>query len=85
MENIKAYVEELVKKFTANKDLLAQFKSDPQAAVRSLVSDDIGDDIMDAVIAGIKTRLDSDGDGKPDGILGAASGIIEKAKDLIGK
>ena len=77
MENIKNYVEDLVKKISSNKELLAKFKSDPKAAIKSLITDELGDDILEAVVAGVKAKLagGSDGDG----------GLLDKAGDLLGK
>lgn len=58
--DLKAMIEKAVKKLTSDKDLMAQFKSDPVKALEQILGVDLPDDMVDGVIAGIKAKLTAD-------------------------
>lgn len=65
--DIKAEIEKIVDKIKNDKDLQAQFKSDPVKAVESLLGVDLPDDVVEKVTTGVKAKLTADAFG---GILG---------------
>lgn len=85
MVDVKAKVEALVKKITTDKDFAAKFQKNPVSAVEELLGIALPDDQIQAIISGVKTKInldslgkiiDSDGDGKPD--LGGLSSLLGK-------
>ena len=58
--DIKAKVEELVKKIQSDEALQAQFKEDPVKAVEGIVGVDLPDDTINSVVAGVKAKLNLD-------------------------
>ena len=58
--DIKAKVEELVKKITGDKELKAQFEKNPAAVIETLVGVDLPDEQVNAVVAGVKAKLGLD-------------------------
>ena len=73
--DIKAKIEEIVKKITSDKNLLSEFKSNPVKVVEKLIGIDLPDDKIKSIVDGVKAKisvddakkfLDSDGDGKSD-------------------
>lgn len=71
--DIKAKIEELVKKITSDKTLLSRFKSEPIKVIEELIGIDLPEDKLKAIVEGVKAKisvddvkklLDSDGDGK---------------------
>ena len=74
MDDIKAKIEELVKKIGGDQDLLAKFKADPIAAVKGLLGGaDLPKEQLEPIVAGIKAKLGAD---KAEGILGKLGGIL---------
>lgn len=79
MFDVKAKVDELVKKITSEKDLARKFVKNPVKTLEGLLGVDLPDEAVKKVIEGVKEKisiekigalLDSDGDGKPDlGVL----------------
>ncbi len=55
--DVKAKIEELVKKIQSDEALQAQFKEDPVKAVEGLVGVDLPDDTVQAVVTGVKAKL----------------------------
>ena len=85
MFDVKAKVDELVKKITSDKDLAKKFVKDPVKTVEGLLGVDLPDETVKKLIDGVKDKisveklgalLDSDGDGKPD--LGALARLLGK-------
>ena len=90
--DIKAMIEEIVKKITSDKTLLAQFKTDPVKVVEKLIGVDLPDGKIKSIVEGVKAKinvddmkklLDADGDGKLDAsdaeaALGKLSGLFKK-------
>ena len=88
MELIKEKIEEIIEKIKKDKDFAAKFKKDPVKAVEGVIGINLPDDQINAVIKGVKAKidldavadlLDSDGDGKVDiGNLGKLGGLFGK-------
>ena len=82
--DIKKKIEELVESITANKALLAKFKADPMATVKSLLDNiDLDNELLEKLVAGIKAKIDLD---KVDDVLGGLKdGIdLEDVKGVAG-
>ena len=58
--DIKAKVEELVKKIQSDEALQAQFKEDPVKAVEGMVGVDLPDDTINSIVTGVKAKLNLD-------------------------
>lgn len=70
--DIKAKIEELVKKISSDDELKAQFTKDPVKAVEKLLGVDLPDDVIDQIITGVKGKLTIDN----------AKGALEGLKKL---
>ena len=73
--DIKAKIEEIVKKITSDKSLLTEFKSNPVKVIEGLIGVDLPDDKLKSIVDGVKAKIsiddakkfrDADGDGKLD-------------------
>lgn len=69
--DIKAKIEELTKKITADKDILAKFKNDPVKTVQGLIGINLSDDQIEKVVEGVKAKINLD---KLGGALGGLFG-----------
>lgn len=58
--DLKEMVEKAVKKLTSDKDLMKLFQDDPVKALEKVLGVDLPDDMLDGVVAGIKTKLAAD-------------------------
>ena len=58
--DIKAKIEELVKKIQSDEALQAQFKEDPVKAVEGVIGVDLPDDTIQNIVTGVKTKLNLD-------------------------
>ncbi len=58
--DIKEKITEIVEKVKSDKELQAQFLSDPIKAVESLLGVDLPDDLMEKVVDGVKAKLTAD-------------------------
>ncbi|MCD8007129.1 MAG: hypothetical protein LUF29_09265 [Oscillospiraceae bacterium] len=58
--DIKAKVDELVKKITSDEELLAKFKSDPTGVVKDLVGVEIPSDQLKTLTDGISAKVNLD-------------------------
>ena len=70
--DIKAKIEELTKKITSDKDILAKFKTDPIKTVEGLIGMDLPDDQIEKIADGIKAKISLDQVG------GALGGLFGK-------
>ncbi len=76
MENdLKELIEEVVKKIKANPQLMEKFKDDPIKALEAIIEKDLPEQIIEPLIAGVKTKVGTDE-------LGDALG---KLANLLGK
>ena len=73
--DIKAKIDELVKKFQADPALLEQFTKDPVKAIEGLLGVDLPDEAVKSVIDGVKAKLTAD----------SLGGVADKLKGLFGK
>ena len=58
--DIKAKVEELVKKIQSDEARQAQCKEDPVKAVEGIVGVDLPDDTINSIVPGVKAKLNLD-------------------------
>ena len=72
--DIKAKVEEIVKKVQNDPKFMDDFKKDPVKAVESVVGVDLPDDVVKQVVAGVKGKITVD---NAAGILGAIKNIVK--------
>ena len=68
--DIKAKVEEIVKKIMADKDILAKFQMDPVSVVEELVGIDLPNDQLEPVVEAVKAKITADKIGDVLGGLG---------------
>lgn len=73
--DIKAKIEEIVKKVTSDKDLMAKFQKDPIKAVESVIGVDLPDDVIKEVTKGVQAKIGMD---KLSGALGGLKNMLGK-------
>ena len=74
-EQIKDKIEEIVEKIKADKDIAADFQRDPISTVEKLIGIDLPNDQLEAVVNGIKAKIDLD---KVGDLLGGLGGLFGK-------
>ena len=72
--DIKAKIEQVVKKLMSDKDLLSKFERNPAAVIEELVGMDLPDDLVNQLIDGIKAKLTAEKIGDALGGLGKLFG-----------
>ena len=73
--DIKAKIDELVKKVQGDPALLEQFRKDPVKAIEGLTGIDLPDDMLKQLADGVKAKLSLD----------TLAGAADKLKGLFGK
>lgn len=73
--DIKEKIEELVEKIKSNDDLLAKFKKEPVKVIEELVGIDLPDEKIEALVEGIKAKINLD---KIGDALGGLKGLFGK-------
>lgn len=73
--DVKAKIEEIIKEIEKKPELLKNFKSKPVETVKSLLKVNVSDDVVEAIVTGVKAKLGSD-DIKSK--LGSIEGIFGK-------
>ena len=73
--DIKAKVEEIVKKLLADKSLMARFERNPASVIEELIGIDLPDDQINQVVEAVKARIKLDQVGDA---LGAIGGLFGK-------
>ena len=69
--DIKKTIEEIVSKVKNDKDIGEKFKKNPTQTVESLIGMDLPDDQINAVVDGVKAKINVDGiAGKLGGLFG---------------
>ena len=58
--NIKEKIDEIVKKLTGNKDLMAKFDKDPISVIEELIGIDLPGDQLGQLVEGIKAKIKLD-------------------------
>lgn len=77
--DIKAKIEELYKKITSDKDILAKFKSEPIKTVEGLLGIDLPDEQIEKLVEGIKAKIDiEEASEKISGVMGKLGGLFGK-------
>ena len=59
--DIKAQIEDLVKKITSDPALMKQFKTEPTKAVETVLGVDLPDELIEKIIAGVKAQIAAEG------------------------
>jgi len=77
--DIQKIISEVLGKLNGNDDLIKKFTADPVKTLESLLNIDLPDEQINAVIAGVKAKLNIEEAAK------GASGILGAVKDLFGK
>ncbi|MBQ8540628.1 MAG: hypothetical protein IJ435_04035 [Clostridia bacterium] len=72
--DIKAKVEEIVKKIMADKDILEKFKKDPVSVVEELVGIDLPNDQLEPLVEAVKAKITVD---KIGDVLGGLGGLFK--------
>ena len=73
--DIKAKIEEIVKKLTSDQNLLKNFEQNPTGTVEKLIGVDLPDDPINQIVAGVKAKLN----------VGGLKGVADKLGNLFGK
>ena len=72
--DIKAKIEEAVKKLLSDKTLMAKFEKNPASVIEELIGIDLPDDQVNQLIEGIKAKIKLDKIGSALGGLGGLCG-----------
>ena len=73
--DIKAKIEQAVKKLLSDKNLMAKFEKNPASVIEELIGVDLPDDQVNQIIEGIKAKIKLD---KIGGVLGGLGGLLGK-------
>ncbi len=73
--DIKEKIEELVEKIKSEKGLLEKFQKEPIKTIEGLIGIDLPDDTLEALVDGIKAKLDLE---KLGNALGGLKGLFGK-------
>ena len=73
--DIKAKIEEIVKKLLSDEKLMEKFERNPASVIEELVGIDLPDDQVNQLVEGIKARIKLD---KVGDVLGGLSGLFKK-------
>ena len=73
--DIKAKIEQAVKKLLSDKNLMAKFEKNPTSVIEELIGVDLPDDQVNQIIEGIKAKIKLD---KIGGVLGGLGGLLGK-------
>lgn len=55
--DIKETINKIVDAVTENKDLLTQFEKEPVKVIEKIIGIDLPDDIVEKIIAGVKSKI----------------------------
>lgn len=72
--DIKAKIEEIVKKLLSDKDLLAKFEKNPASVIEEYVGIDLPDDQVNQLVEGIKAKIKLEKAGEALSALGGLFG-----------
>jgi len=75
--DIKAKIEELVKKVTENEDMKSKFEKNPVETVEGLLGVDLPDEQVKLIIESVKAKVNESGDA-------SSSGIADAIKNTLG-
>lgn len=74
--DIKAKIEELVKKVTDDEALRAKFEKNPVETIEGLLRVDLPDEQVKAVIEAVKAKINASGDASTSGIADAIKSTL---------
>lgn len=72
--DIKAKIEQIVKKLMADKNLMAKFEKNPVSVIEEYVGVDLPDDLLNQIVDGVKAKINLD---KVGDALGALGGLFK--------
>ena len=72
--DIKAKIEQAVKKLLSDKNLMAKFEKNPASVIEELIGVDLPDDMVNQLIDGIKAKIKLDQVGNALGTIGKLFG-----------
>ena len=58
--DIKAKIEEIVKKLLSDKNLMAKFERNPASVIEEYVGVDLPDDLVNQIVEGVKAKISVD-------------------------
>ena len=58
--DIKAKIEEIVKKLTSTPDLMSKFQKNPVSVIEELVGMDLPDELVNQIVDGVKAKIKLD-------------------------
>ena len=73
--DIKAKIEQAVKKLLSDKDLMAKFDKNPASVIEELIGVDLPDDQVNQAVEAIKAKIKLDQVGN---VLGGLGGLFTK-------
>ena len=73
--DIKAKIEQAVKKLLSDKDLMAKFDKNPASVIEELIGVDLPDDQVNQAVDAIKAKIKLDQVGN---VLGGLGGLFKK-------
>ena len=73
--DIKAKIEQAVKKLLSDKNLMAKFEKNPASVIEELIGVDLPDDQVNQIVEGIKAKIKLDQIGN---VLGGLGGLFKK-------
>ena len=73
--DIKAKIEQAVKKLLSDKDLMAKFDKNPASVIEELIGVDLPDDQVNQAVEAIKAKIKLDQVGN---VLGGLGGLFKK-------
>lgn len=73
--DIKAKIEQIVKKLMSDKNLLNKFNQNPAAVIEELIGVDLPDDLVNQIIDGVKAKITLD---KVGDVLGGLGKLLGK-------
>ncbi len=73
--DIKAKIDDLVKKIKNDPNFMKSFQENPEKAIESATGIDIPDGMLDQVISGVKAKLTAD----------KVGGAVDSIKKMMGK
>ena len=68
--DVKAKIEEIVKKITTSKNLMEKFEKNPASVIEELVGMDLPDDLVNQIVEGVKAKIKLDQVGNALGAIG---------------
>ena len=83
--DIKAKIEEIVKKLMSDKTLMARFEKNPASVIEQLIGIDLPDEQINQVIEGVKGKIDLSNFDLSKLDVKEAAGLLGKLKGILGK